>query len=81
MQLSKGLKKYTSNTLWLLTERAIQMILTFVVGVMVARYMTEEEYGFFSYAGSLVVIFSIFSNLGLSAVIVKRIVNDENKNL
>lgn len=69
--------KYASNTLWILVGRAFEMLLTMVVGILVARYMTESEYGYYNYALSIATIFAVLSNLGLANIVTKYIVNEE----
>lgn len=69
--------KYASNTLWILVGRAFEMFLTMVVGILVARYMTESEYGYYNYALSIATIFAVLSNLGLASIVTKYIVNGE----
>jgi O-antigen/teichoic acid export membrane protein len=71
--------KYSKNTSWLLVGKGVEMIITLFVGVMVARYMSEFEYGMYNYALSIVTIFSILSNLGLSNIITQEIVNSKMK--
>lgn len=70
--------KYSKNTLWLLTGKGFEMIITLIVGVLVARYMTEFEYGMYNYALSIVTIFAVLSNLGLSHIITQEIVMSDN---
>lgn len=72
--------KYTSNTLWLLIGKGVEMIITMIVGIMVARYLTEYEFGIYNYALSIVTIFAVLSNLGLANIVTKDIVNDSTKN-
>jgi O-antigen/teichoic acid export membrane protein len=74
--LPSNFGKYFKNTLWLIAENGLGLIISFIVGIMLTNYMTKEEFGFYSYASSLVLIFSVFSNLGLSSVLVKNILND-----
>jgi O-antigen/teichoic acid export membrane protein len=69
--------KYATNTLWILVGRAFEMLLTMVVGILVARYMTESEYGYYNYALSIATIFAVLSNLGLANIVTKYIVNQE----
>ena len=71
--------KYSKNTSWLLVGQGVEMIITLFVGVMVARYMSEFDYGMYNYALSIVTIFSILSNLGLSNIITQEIVNSKMK--
>ena len=67
--------KYFSNTSWLLAERFLQMLITLYVGIRLAIYMTEDEWGFYNWAMSLVLIFSELAMMGLPSIVVKFLVN------
>ncbi len=67
--------KYASNTLWMLVGKAFEMMLTMVIGILVARYMTEADYGIYNYALSIATIFAVLSNLGLANIVTKDLVN------
>lgn len=69
--------KYASNTFWLLIGKAFEMMLTLVVGILVARYLSESDYGIYNYALSIATIFAVISNLGLANIVTKDIVNNE----
>lgn len=74
--------KYVQNTSWLLVERVVQMLVTLYVGIKLAVYMTEEEWGFYNWALSLVIIFAEMARVGLPNIVVKFLVNknfNENK--
>lgn len=77
MYKTKGFKNYTSNTLWLLSEKACRLLFGFFVSVWVARYLGPEDFGLLNYSLSFVFLFSVFSNLGLDQVIIKEIVKKE----
>jgi O-antigen/teichoic acid export membrane protein len=68
-------QRYLANTSWLLAERIIQMAVTLYVGVMLAVYMTEAEWGFYNWATSLVIIFAELARVGLPNIVVKFLVN------
>jgi O-antigen/teichoic acid export membrane protein len=68
-------QKYFANTTWLLAERIIQMLVTLYVGVMLAVYMTEAEWGFYNWALSLVIIFAELARVGLPNIVVKFLIN------
>ena len=66
-----GLKRYFLNTSWLLMSRVVQMLVSLVVGGMVARYLGPENYGTYNYVISFVGLFAALSTLGISSVVVK----------
>ncbi|MBC99005.1 MAG: O-unit flippase [Halobacteriovoraceae bacterium] len=69
-----GFKRYASNTVWLLIEKAIRLFFGLFVSVWLARYLGPEDFGTLNYAMSFVFLFKAFSTLGLDEVIVKEIV-------
>ncbi|SHJ99471.1 Membrane protein involved in the export of O-antigen and teichoic acid [Reichenbachiella agariperforans] len=78
---AEGIKKYFFNTSWLLLEKLLRIISSVLVGVWVARYLGPEDYGFFNYSQSLVLIFGTFATLGMDRVITKHLIeNPEDKN-
>lgn len=62
------------NSLWLISDRLIRMGLGLLVGVWVARYLGPDGYGQLSFAGSYVMIFSMFALFGLDALVVRELV-------
>lgn len=75
----QGFAKYFKNTSWLVGERIFRMAITLFVGVWVARYLGPEQFGLLSYAQSVVLLFSVFSSLGLDGIVVRELVKDESK--
>lgn len=73
-------KKVTKNTMWIMAERIVQMLISLVVGVISARYLGPSNYGILNYGASLVVLFTAISKLGLENVIIKDLVDDRKKN-
>lgn len=71
------LNRYSSNTIWLLAGKASEMLLSLITGVLIARYLSESDYGLYNYVLSIVTIFTIFSNLGLSSIVTKDIINEK----
>ncbi len=73
-------KKVTKNTMWIMAERIVQMLISLVVGVISARYLGPSNYGILNYGASLVVLFTAISKLGLETVMIKDLVDDRKKN-
>jgi O-antigen/teichoic acid export membrane protein len=69
----------TKNSVWLIAERIIQMILSLVVNRIVAEYLQPENYGTLSYAASIVAFFTSLCTLGLDAIIINEIVNKKEE--
>lgn len=76
-KLSPGLRKILGNVGWLFAERILTMILAFLVGIWVIRYLGSENFGKLSYTTSFVALFSVIAKLGLNAIVVRNIVHEE----
>jgi len=71
-----GFLKYLKNTSWLMGEKVIRMLVALFIGVWVTRYLGPEQFGVLSYAQSFVGLFTAFSSLGLSSIIVRELVKN-----
>lgn len=75
-----GFQKYFFNTGWMVLEKIIRLIVSFLVGTWIARYLMPESYGILSYASSFVGLFAALANLGLDQVVVRDLAkSDSNK--
>lgn len=72
--------KVAKNTMWILAERIIQMLLTLIVGSLTARYLGPSNYGLLNYGASIVAIFTAITKLGLDSIIVKELVERKKEN-
>lgn len=70
-------KKYIKNASWSLSGKLISLPVTFVVSVVLARYLGPEKFGIYSYAVSLVSIFAVTGHLGLAGLAVKEFVKEK----
>lgn len=61
--------------MWLITGKVVHMILSFVIGLITARYLGPSNYGLIGYAGTFTTFFAIFCNLGINSVILKNFVD------
>lgn len=59
--------------------RIFQIGITFVMTMLVPRYLGPEKYGVITYAYSFVVIFSSFATLGLNDIAVKELLDNNNE--
>ncbi|MBP9669846.1 flippase [Candidatus Woesebacteria bacterium] len=74
-----GVRKYASNTLWLLIENILRIISGLLVGIWVTRYLGPEKYGVISYIIAFVTIFGTLAKVGLDSIIVRNILNFPEK--
>lgn len=76
MIVQKLLKsKIAKNASWIIAGRVIQMILSFFVGLLTARYLGPSNYGLISYAGTYTTFFASFCTLGINSIIVKNLID------
>lgn len=75
------LQRVIGNAGWLFADRILRMLVGFLVGIWIARYLGPEQYGILNYAGAFVFIFTIVSTLGLEGLAVRDIVREpDHKN-
>lgn len=75
----QGFRRYFANTSWLFGEQVLRIIAGLLVGIYVARYLGPEQFGLFNYALAFVALFGSFAKLGLDGIIVRDLVNAQNK--
>jgi O-antigen/teichoic acid export membrane protein len=76
---SQAFKKYFTNTSWLLAERIIRLVISFVVNIYVIRYLGPNDFGLLSYAISFAALFATLSTLGLDSLIIRELVKEPEK--
>ena len=76
---SDSFKKYLANTSWLFLERILRILVSFVVTILVVRYLGPKEFGLYSYALSFFWLFGSLSTLGLEAITTREIVKYPDK--
>lgn len=59
---------------WLLLERGLNLVLSMVVAVWLARYLQPEAFGIYNYAISFVALFGFLSYLGLDGIVTRDLV-------
>lgn len=72
------------NAGWLIGGRIIHIILSFVIGLLSARYLGPGNYGLINYATAFATFFNAFCTLGINSVIVKNFIDhpeEEGKTL
>lgn len=76
-KLSPGLHKIIRNVSCLAAEKVFGMVLTFLVGIYLVRYLGAEDFGKLSYSVSFVGLFMAIAKLGLDGIVVRNVVQDE----
>lgn len=70
----EGFKRYFSNTGWMFAGQIFFLLLSFLVGAWVARYLGPSNYGALNYAISFAGIFTVFSSLGVDTILARDLV-------
>lgn len=63
-----------TNASWLIGGRIAQMLLSFFVSILTARYLGPSNYGVINYAAAYVAFFTSMCTLGINAVIIRDFV-------
>lgn len=71
--------KEIKNAGWIIGERIVQMVLSFIVGILSARYLGPENYGSLNYTASFVTFFSSIATLGMEGVIIQKMIAHPDK--
>ncbi|MBR5767087.1 MAG: flippase [Clostridia bacterium] len=73
------MNKVAKNAAWIIACKIIQSVLTFVIGMLTARYLGPSNYGLINYAVSLVAFVVPIMNLGFGNVLVKELIDRPEK--
>lgn len=74
--------KVLNNASWIVGCRIIQSLISFVIGMVTARYLGPSKYGLISYATSVVAFFQPIVKLGFDSTLVQELIcapEDEGK--
>lgn len=66
--------KEAKNASWLICGKIAQMVLSFFVSILTARYLGPSNYGTISYVNAYVAFFTSLCTLGINSVIIKDFV-------
>ncbi len=77
MEIKKS--KVLTNISWLVGGRIIQMLFSFVIGILTARYLGPGNYGLINYGGVYTGIFTSICSLGLNSIVVKELIDQPSK--
>ncbi len=67
------------NASWMVAEQGVQMIISFVIGMITARYLGPSNYGVINYCAAYTAFFTSFALLGIEAIVVKELVSNPEK--
>jgi len=69
-RLSQG----QENFFWLVADKLVRLVAGVFVGMLVARYLGPGQFGLFAYAGSVVALLMPVAELGVDAVVRRKLV-------
>lgn len=70
----EGVKKYSANLTYLISEYIFSLISSLIVGIAVARYLGPESYGIITFALSVYAVCLVITTLGIDDIIYKDMV-------
>lgn len=68
--------KEINNASWMILGRIVQMILSFLVSIVTARFLGPSNYGIINYASAYVAFFTSLCTLGLDSILVKELIEN-----
>lgn len=74
MEGNDSLRKVVGNSSWMLFDKVFRVGGTFLVNILVTRYLGPERFGLLSYAMAFVSLFLAIANLGLFSIIIRDVV-------
>ncbi len=78
--MSLNTRKIASNAVWYMVALTLQKIISFVYFTLLARYLGPEDIGKYFFATSFVLIFAVFTDLGLSLLLTREVAKKEDSN-
>jgi O-antigen/teichoic acid export membrane protein len=75
----EGFSRYLKNTGWLFFARIANLITSFFILAIVARYLGPSNYGLLSYAISFTGLFAFIATLGLDQILFRDLVKHPDK--
>ncbi len=67
--------RMAKNAVWLILGKLIHMVLSFMVGLLTARYLGPAHFGLINYASAYTSFFAALCTLGINSIIVKNFVD------
>lgn len=70
----QGVKKYSANTGWMFLGQLFSLLVSFFIGIWLARYLGPENFGVLSYALAFAGLFAFLSDFGVSSILNRDLV-------
>lgn len=75
----KERKSVANNASWIVFGQVIQLMISFFVSTITARYLGPTNFGVINYVASFVTFFIPISSLGLTNIVIKELVDKKEK--
>ena len=71
--------RVVSNAKWMIAEQAVQMLVSFIIGMLTARYLGPSNYGVINYGYAYTAFFTAIAGLGIESIVVKELIAQPEK--
>ena len=72
--------RFLRNTSWIVGANIVQMIISFIISMISARYLGPSNYGIINYAAAIVAFFTSIASLGMEGVLINEFTRQKYKN-
>src|SRR6056297_2466288 len=76
---SVPLQRSIKNSSWLFFDHIPRIVVGFVIGIWIARYLGPANLGLLDYSIAFFSLFAALSSLGLSGIVVRELVREPDK--
>lgn len=66
--------RVVSNAKWMIAEQGVQMLVSFIIGMITVRYLGPSNYGIINYCNAYTAFFTAIAGLGIEAIVVKELI-------
>ncbi len=75
----EGFRRYFANTGWMFFGQMFALVLSFIIGAWLARYLGPAAYGKLNYALAFAGLFGFIASLGVDSILVRELVKFPEK--
>ena len=75
----EGFRRYFANTGWLFSGQLFSLVISFFIGVWIARYLGPNNYGTLNYVLSFAGLFSLIAGFGVDGILTRDFVKHPDK--
>lgn len=71
-------KKSFRNSLWIISERIFQALVSFILTILTSRYLGPANFGVLDYGATIVSFFAVITKLGIDNILVNELLKHRN---